>query len=115
MTAAITTDTGQIIGLHVRLDRATDVPCGVCGETAVVIGEGASLHCASCNRQRGSLPEAFAEFLVAVVRRFGKPTEAVTIGNSTKFAQANEAALTGASLASIPRTLWHRKGTRHVN
>jgi hypothetical protein len=110
----LTTHTGPIIGLHVRLDRTIDIPCGVCGETAVVIGEGSGLHCASCNRRRGSLPEAFAKFLVAVVRRFGKPTEAITIRNSTKFAQANEAALTGAGVASIPRALWQRKGKRHA-
>ena len=86
-----------IIGLRIRLQRAIDTPCA-CGEAAVVIGQGvgphvAALYCAACERHRGWLPSAIAEFLLDVVRRFGRPVDAVAIRNSTtEFAQANEAA-----------------------
>jgi hypothetical protein len=91
------TDTTPIIGPRIRLDRTIDTPCA-CGEPTVTIGPGtephvASLTCAACDRHRGWLPRAIAEFLLEVVRRFGRPADAVAIRNSTtEFAQANEAA-----------------------
>jgi hypothetical protein len=95
--------TGEITGLRIRLERTIDVPCGVCGQTAVVIGPGvgphvAALHCASCDRHRGWLPKAAANFLTATVTLFGRPTEPITISNS-QFAQASEAAPLGAIAA----------------
>ena len=86
-----------LVGLRVRLERTIDVPCAACGETVVVIGQGAgphvaSLHCASCDRHRGWLPETVASFLRETISRFGRPTRTLTIRNSTtsEFAQANE-------------------------
>jgi hypothetical protein len=87
-----------LIGLPIRLERTTEVPCAICCETAVVIGAGTALHCAGCNRRRGSLPKAVADFLQASVRLFGRPTQPITIRNS-QFAPANEAALLGAGVA----------------
>ncbi len=97
------TDAAALIGLHIRLDRTIDVPCGVCGETVVVIGQGrgphvASLGCASCDRHRGWLPKAVADFLMATIAQFGLPSEAITIRTS-EFAQANGAAPLGAPAA----------------
>ena len=89
-------DATPIIGLRISLERTVDTPC-VCGETAVNIGQGtaphaASLYCASCDRHRGWLPRAIAEFVLDVVRWFGRPADAVALRNSPEFAQANEAA-----------------------
>ena len=93
VSAANSDDATPLIGLRIRLERTIDVPCGVCGQTTVVIGSGAgphaaSLHCASCGHPRGWLPKAIADFLVGTISRFGWPPEAVTIRNS-EFAQAN--------------------------
>ena len=90
------TDAALIIGLRVRLECTIDAPCA-CGETTVVIGQGAgphvaSLQCAGCNRHRGWLPKAIAEFLVDVVMRFGRPADAAIRNATSEFAQANEAA-----------------------
>ena len=94
------TDAPLLAGLRIRLERTTDVPCGVCGQTVVVIRKAAgphvaSLHCASCDRHRGWLPKAIAELLVATISRFGRPLEAITIRNP-EFAQANATAPLGA-------------------
>jgi len=95
-----------LVGLRVRLERPIDAPCGKCGETVVTIGPGAgphvaSLNCASCDRHRGWLPKAIAYFLIETVTRFGWPLEPITIRNqTTEFAQANDAAPTGASAAA---------------
>jgi hypothetical protein len=69
---------------------------------AVVIGKGvdphiASLHCANCDRHRGWLPKAIADFLMATISQFGWP-EAVTVHNP-EFAQANATAPLGARAA----------------
>jgi len=70
----------QLAGLRVRLERTVDTPCVTCGETIVVIGEGAgphaaSLRCAGCDRHRGWLPGTIANFLSKSVRLFGVPDE----------------------------------------
>jgi hypothetical protein len=93
-------DASLLTGLGLRLERTTDVPCGVCGQSVVVIEKGdsshvASLHCASCDRHRGWLPKAISEFLAATISRFGWPPEAITIRNP-EFAQANATAPLGA-------------------
>jgi hypothetical protein len=90
-----------LTGLRIRLDRTTDVPCGVCGQTVLVIGKGAgphaaSLNCASCERHRGWLPRAIADLLVGTIIQFGRPPETITIRNP-KFAQANATVPLGAS------------------
>jgi hypothetical protein len=82
-----------IIGLRIQLDRTRDVACGDCGQCDVIIGPGtgphaASLRCASCDRHRGWLPLAFANFLSEMVCRFGRPTETITV-RDTEFARAN--------------------------
>jgi hypothetical protein len=97
----------DLLGLPIKLERTIDGPCAVCGETAVIIGEGAgphvaSLHCAGCDRHRGWLSKAITEFLLEMITRFGRPSEAITIRNS-EFAQANAAApLLGAPAAELP-------------
>jgi hypothetical protein len=93
-------DATPLIGLRIRLERTIDVPCGVCGHTFVVIGKCAgphvaSLHCAGCDRHRGWLPKAIADFLVGTIRRFGWPSEAIIIRNP-EIAQANATAPLGA-------------------
>jgi hypothetical protein len=80
-------DATPLAGLRIRLKRTIDVPCGACGETVVVIGQGAgphaaSLHCGSCDRHRGWLPKAITEFLREMISLFGWPPEAITIQNS---------------------------------
>jgi hypothetical protein len=92
-----------LIALKIRLQRRIDAPCGACGETVVVIGQGvgphvASLHCAGCERHRGRLPKAITEFLLAFIEQFGWPPETITIQDS-EFAQAKAAALLGAPAA----------------
>jgi hypothetical protein len=82
-----TTDATALVGLRISLERKIDICCGACGQTIVVIGNSAgphiaSLHCASCDRHRGRLPKAVADFLLETINRFGRPTEVVTIRNS---------------------------------
>jgi hypothetical protein len=100
----IEADAPLLTGLRIRLERTIDVPCGMCGQTIVVIENGddahvASLRCASCNRRRGWLPKAIADFLVATISLFGRPPEAITIRNPV-FAQANATAPLGALAAA---------------
>jgi hypothetical protein len=95
------TDAPLLTGLRIRLERTKDVPCGVCGQTVVVVGKAAaphvaSLHCATCDRHRGWLPKAIVEFLVATISRFGRPTEVISIRNP-EFAQANATAPFGCT------------------
>ncbi len=92
----IATDLPLVTGLHIRLQRKIDVPCGVCGQSVVMIRKGdgphvASLHCASCNRHHGWLSTAIADLLVEMIKRFGRPPEAISIRNP-EFAQANATA-----------------------
>jgi len=93
-------DARLLAGLRIQLERTKDVPCGVCGQTAVVVRKAAgphvaSLHCATCDRLRGWLSETIADFLMETISRFGWPTEPVTIRNP-EFAQANATAPLGA-------------------
>lgn len=95
------TDALLLAGLRIQLERAKDVPCGVCGQTVVVVGEAAaphvaSLHCATCDRHRGWLPKTIADFLLETISRFGWPTEAITIRNP-EFAQENATAAFGCA------------------
>jgi hypothetical protein len=80
------TDAPLLAGLRIQLERTKDVPCGVCGQTVVVVGKAAgphvaSLHCASCDRHRGWLSRAIADLLVAMISRFGSPPEVITVRN----------------------------------
>jgi hypothetical protein len=89
-------DAPLLAGLRIRLERTKDVPCGVCGQTVVVVGIAAephvaSLHCAICDRHRGWLPKTIADFLMETINRFGRPSETITIRNP-EFAQANATA-----------------------
>jgi hypothetical protein len=103
------TDASLLTGIRMRLERTMDVPCGACGQTIVVIAKRAGQHiaglqCASCNRHRGWLPKTIADFLVATISRFGRPTEVITIRNP-EFAQANATAPLGAPAVAIVSTL----------
>src|SRR4051794_15319813 len=80
------TDAPLLAGLRIQLERTKDVPCGVCGQTVVVVGKAAgphvaSLHCACCNRHRGSLSTTIANLLAKMISRFGRPSEPITIRN----------------------------------
>jgi hypothetical protein len=80
-------DAGALMGLRVKFDRAIDAPCAMSGHTAVKVGQGAgphaaSLRCVGCDRHRGWLPKAVADFLLELITRFGRPSEAITIRNS---------------------------------
>jgi hypothetical protein len=97
------TNAPVLTGLRMQLKRTKDVPCGVCGQTVIVIEKGAgphvaSLHCASCDRHRGWLPKAIADLLVGTIIQFGRPPDAITIRNP-EFAQANATAPLGAPLS----------------
>jgi hypothetical protein len=77
----------DLVRLPIKLERTVDGPCAVCGETAVVIGSSAgpytaSLRCLRCGRHRGWLPTTVADFLTALVVRFGRPTAPITVRNS---------------------------------
>jgi hypothetical protein len=79
--------TDILIGLQIKLARTIDVPCAECGETTVAICSGAdphmaSLRCVCCQRFRGDLPKAIAEFLVTAIDMFGRPTVPITVRNS---------------------------------
>ncbi len=70
---------GLIAGLAVHLDRH----CG-CGATIAVIVQGkgphaAALECPKCCRFRQWVPRAVFQFLVELVARCGRPTEAIKI------------------------------------
>ena len=76
-----------LIGLQIKLARTIDVPCAECGETAVTICSGADPHmaalrCVCCQRYRGNLPKAVADFLVTAIDKFGRPTAPITIRDS---------------------------------
>jgi hypothetical protein len=77
----------SLIGLSIKLERTIDGPCAICGETAVILGTGtaphlAALRCLSCGRHRGRLPQTVADFLIALIAKFGRPAEPITIRNS---------------------------------
>ena len=79
----------EITGLRVRLERTVDTPCVTCGETVVVIGEGAgphaaSLRCAGCDRHRGWLPRTITNFLSETARLFGVPDEPFLIRDASQ-------------------------------
>ena len=97
-------DATALVGLLISLNRAIDVCRGACGQTTVVIGNVArphvaSLHCANCDRHRGWLPKAVADFLLEVISRFGRPTDVITIRNS-EIRASGSAAPSGAIAAA---------------
>ena len=103
------TDTSLLTGLRIEFETTNDVPCAACGQTVVAIRKCASpyvgkLHCANCNRHRGWLSKAIADFLVETIRRFGRPLEAITIRNP-EFAKANATAPLGARAVAEVRTV----------
>jgi hypothetical protein len=96
----------DLLGLPIKLERTIDVPCAVCGETAVVVGAGvgphtASLRCLRCDRHRGWLPKTVADFLTDLIVRFGRPAEPITIRNS-ELAATLGASAAEASTAPEP-------------
>ena len=87
-----------LIGLQIKLARTIDVPCAECGETAVTICSGADPHmaalrCVCCQRYRGNLPKAVAEFLVTAIDKFGRPTAPITIRDSLLAAPSGAVAV----------------------
>ena len=111
-------DATALVGLRISLDRMIDVCCGAFGQTIVVIGNDAgphvaSLDCATCNRHRGWLPKAIADFLVPTIMRFGRPSEAITI-RSPEFAKANATAPLGAPRSQRQHPELLKKDNRNV-
>jgi hypothetical protein len=90
--------TDILIGLQVKLARTIDIPCAKCGETTVAICSGtgphmASLRCVCCQRYRGDLPKAVADFLVAAINKFGRPTAPIAIRDSQLAAPSGAVAV----------------------
>ena len=90
--------TDILIALQIRLARTIDIPCAECGETAVAIGSSAgrpvaALRCSCCERHRGYLPKAIADFLVTAVDKFGRPTAPITIRDSQLTAPSGAVAV----------------------
>jgi hypothetical protein len=90
--------TGILMGLRIRLERTIDVACAECGETVVAIGSGAgpdfpALRCTCCERHRGYLPNAVADFLVTAIEKFGRPTAPITIRDSQLAAPSGAVAV----------------------
>jgi hypothetical protein len=90
--------TDILIGLQIKLARTVDVPCAECGETAVAVGSStgsslAALRCICCERQRGHLPKAIADFLVKAIDGFGRPTAPITIRDSKLAAPSGAVAV----------------------
>ena len=90
--------TDILIGLQIRLARTIDIPCAECGETAVAIGSSAgspiaALRCTCCDRHRGDLPKAIADFLVTAIDMFGRPTVPITIRDSQLAAPSGAVAV----------------------
>jgi hypothetical protein len=58
-------------------------PCR-CGADLAVIGPGMgphalSIHCWECGVHRGWLPHETRQFLIELINKFGRPTEAIII------------------------------------
>jgi hypothetical protein len=90
--------TDILIGLQIKLARIIDIPCAECGETTVAICSGADPHmaalrCVCCQRYRGDLPRAVADFLVTAIDKFGRPTAPITIRNSQLAAPSGAVAV----------------------
>lgn len=74
-----------IIGLAVRLVHR---PCRACGGLDFIIGPGAAMHaaslrCVECNAHGGWLSKGAVTFIQMTVKKFGKPTEAVTVQHNS--------------------------------
>jgi hypothetical protein len=89
----------SIVGLRIILERTIDVPCAVCGATDVTIGHAAALHCSWCNRHRGWLPKAAANFLAEAATLFGRSVEPILIHNS-QFAAPSSGASAAEALTA---------------
>lgn len=90
--------TDILIGPQIKLARTIDVPCAACGEAAVAICCGADSHmaalrCICCQRYRGNLPKAVADFMVAAINKFGRPTVPITIRDSQLAAPSGAVAV----------------------
>jgi hypothetical protein len=68
--------TASLAGLVVRLEADT---CK-CGSEYAVIDRNARLHCRSCGRPRGFISRFRAEWIAAVIARFGGAREIVIRG-----------------------------------
>ena len=90
--------TDILIGLQIRLARTIDIPCAECGETTVAICSGAGPHmaalrCVYCQRYRGDLPKAVADFMVTAIDKFGRPTVPITVRDSKLAAPSGAVAV----------------------
>jgi hypothetical protein len=75
-------------GLKVKLARDIDKIKPCCSNLAVIRpGKGphiGQLRCACCDRQRGWLSKATADWLLAVIEQFGRPTEPLSIATTNR-------------------------------
>jgi hypothetical protein len=90
--------TNILLGLQITLARTIDIACAECGETAVAIGSGTNtdilaLRCICCQRHRGHLPKAVADFLVTAIDKFGRPIVPITVRDSQLAAPSGAVAV----------------------
>jgi hypothetical protein len=82
-----------LFGLKIKLDRA----CGGerrCHDNIVVINPGkpphiGELRCSNCNVHRGWLSKATGAWILAVVKRFGRPIEPINVYKGRRRAEAH--------------------------
>jgi hypothetical protein len=85
-----------LIGLEIKLARSIDIPCAECGKMTVAIGSSAyirSLRCSCCERHRGHLSKAIADFLVTAIDKFGRPIVPSTVRDSQLAAPSGAVAV----------------------
>jgi hypothetical protein len=74
--------------LLVRLDRNVDREQPCCENIAIIHPgkppHSAELRCATCNAHRGWLPQTVLNFITETTRRFGAPTEPITVRQQHK-------------------------------
>ena len=73
-----------IVGLVVKMIHR---PCRACGGIHFIITSPVAMHhaglrCVACDRHNGWLSRGAVTFVQMTVKKFGKPTEAVTMHNS---------------------------------
>src|SRR4051794_30633826 len=99
-------DITLILGLAV----VPQIACRKCGSCDAVIGPGATLHAASlrckCGRWLDWLSWQATDRLIAMVTKFGKPAEPLTI--------TKRAAESRATAAPLPSPSAHQDGTRNA-
>jgi hypothetical protein len=78
-----------LIGLRVKLDRPADRERPCCNNIYVIsAGKGphaGALHCADCGQHRGWLSKSTAQWVTAVIAKFGAPTGPVLVRKTDTY------------------------------